>query len=57
VLRAYFTREIVTTRDRTKCYFDEQTFEKKDLPSDRELIAHIDELLARVSLEGSQAKK
>ena len=31
-------------------------FDKKDLSSNKELIAHMDELVARVSLEPSQAK-
>jgi hypothetical protein len=40
-----------------RCYFDEETFcGKKDLSSNKELIAHMDELVARVSLEPSQAK-
>jgi hypothetical protein len=46
--------KVISTRD---VIFDEETFfEKKDLPSDRELIAHMDELVARVSLEPTQAK-
>jgi transposase InsO family protein len=46
--------KVISTRD---VIFDEETFfEKKDLPSDKELIAHMDELVARVSLEPTQAK-
>jgi hypothetical protein len=36
--------------------FDKETFDKKDLYTGKELIAHMDELLARVSLEPPQAK-
>jgi hypothetical protein len=46
--------KVISTRD---VIFDEETsFDKKDLSSNKELIAHMDELVARVSLEPSQAK-
>ena len=45
--------EVISTRD---VIFDKETFDKKDLSTDKELIAHMDELLARVSLEPFQAK-
>lgn len=46
--------KVISTRD---VIFDEKTFfEKKDLPSDKELIDHTHELMARVSLELPQAK-
>jgi len=46
--------KVISTRD---VIFDEETFcGKKDLSSNKELIAHMDELVARVSLEPSQAK-
>jgi hypothetical protein len=45
---------IISIRD---VIFDEETFcGKKDLSSNKELLAHMDELVARVSLEPSQAK-
>jgi hypothetical protein len=46
--------EVISTRD---VIFDKENFfDKKDLSTDKELLAHMDELLARVSLEPSQAK-
>jgi len=46
--------KVISIRD---VIFDEDTFfDKKDLSSDKELIAQMDELVARVSLEPSQAK-
>jgi hypothetical protein len=46
--------KVISTRD---VIFDEETFfEKKDLSSDKNFIAHIDELVARVSLEPPQAR-
>jgi hypothetical protein len=46
-------REVISTRD---VIFDKETFDKKDLSSNKELITHMDELVARVSLESPQAK-
>jgi hypothetical protein len=41
--------KVISTRD---VIFDEEPFfEKKDLPSDKELIAFMDKLVARVSLK------
>lgn len=46
--------KVISTRD---VIFDEKTFfEKKDLPSDKELIDHTHELVARVNIELPQAK-
>lgn len=46
--------EVISTRD---VIFDKENFfDKKNLSTDKELLAHMDELLARVSLEPSQAK-
>ena len=46
--------KVISTRD---VIFDEETFfDKKDLSSNKELITHMDELVARVSLEPPQAK-
>ena len=45
--------EVISTRD---VIFNKETFDKKALSTDEELITHMDELLARLSLYPSQVE-